>query len=146
MRACFYLSRESKLLPHFDDHLLLPMRNKECKWRFNTGYVKHIHTTFASTICKRPSNITVSCSYQASASRFHFARLFGQFLNQSTVVMTHWRHSPAREMSQPGQKLNQVSAHKSGLKKTLAKIVYGRDDTILFRPNCRVAIEGRQSR
>jgi hypothetical protein len=54
------------------------------------------------------------------------------------------RHSPTWEMSQPGEKLNRVSTHKSGLKKTLSKIVDGLDVTILFRLERRVAIKDRQ--
>ena len=54
------------------------------------------------------------------------------------------RHSPAWEMSQPGEKLNRVSTHESGLKKTVSKIIDGLDVTILFRLERRVAIEDRQ--
>lgn len=56
------------------------------------------------------------------------------------------RHSPAWEMSQPGEKLNRMSTHKSGLKNTVSKIVDGLDVTILFRLERRVAIENRQYR
>ena len=60
--------------------------------------------------------------------------------------MMYLRRSPAWEMSQPGEKLNRVSTHKSGLKKTLSKIVDGLDVTIFFRLERRVAIEDRQRR
>lgn len=56
------------------------------------------------------------------------------------------RHSPAWQMSQPGEKLNRVSTHKSSLEKTLSEIVDGLDVTIFFRHERRVAIEDRQCR
>ena len=54
------------------------------------------------------------------------------------------RHSPAWDMPQPGEKLNRVSTHKSGLKKTLSKVVDGLDFRILFRLDRRKAIEYRK--
>ena len=56
------------------------------------------------------------------------------------------RRSPAWDMSQPGEKLNRVGTHKSGLQETVGKIVDGLDVTILFRLERRVAIEDRQRR
>ena len=38
---------------------------------------------------------------------------FGRFIDQSTVVLVHWWHSPAREVSHPGEKMNQVSTCRS---------------------------------
>jgi hypothetical protein len=59
--------------------------------------------------------------------------------------MMYLGHSPAGDMSQPGEKLNRVSTHYSSLKKALAKITNGLDDRIFFRSDCRVAIEDSQS-
>src|SRR6266403_3607375 len=44
-------------------------------------------------------------------------------------------------MSQPGEKLDQVSTHNNGLKKTFGKIVNRLDVMIFFRLKCRIAIE-----
>jgi len=73
-----------------------------------------------------------------------FHQAFWTVLNQSIGTMTYLQNSPAWEMSQPGEKLNRVSTHKSGLKETVSKVVDGLDVTILFRLERRIAIEDRQ--
>ena len=60
--------------------------------------------------------------------------------------MVHRWYSPAREMSQPVEKLNQMSTHNSSLKETVGQIVNGIDNVILFGLKCRVAVEDRQNR
>ena len=67
-------------------------------------------------------------------------------LDQSIWVIMYLRHSPAWDMSQPGENLNRVSAHKGGLKKTLSKVVDGLNVTIVFRLDRREAIEDRKGR
>jgi hypothetical protein len=55
------------------------------------------------------------------------------------------RHSPAREMSQPWEKLDPMSTHINCVKETLGEVVNGPDDMISFGHKCRVAINDRQS-
>jgi hypothetical protein len=148
MKACISQLHESTSPLHFDNHLLLPIAEKKigmCKVA-KLKEARRIHTTFVSTVRRRPSSIAESCLYQASASRFHFTRLFGQFLSYSSAInMMCLRHSPTREMPQPGENLDPVSTHINCVEETLGKIVNGVNNMILFRHKCRVAINDRQS-
>jgi len=79
---------------------------------------------------------------QASASRFHFARLLYMVLRQSTVK--HQQHSPAWDVSHPSENFDQVSTWSCSFREAIGEIVDVLYDLVLVRCDCRVAIDDRQ--
>ena len=54
-----------------------------------------------------------------------------RMIHSSQRFTMHWQHSPTREISQPGEKFNEVSTHINSVKKTRGEIVNDPDDIIL---------------
>ena len=53
-----------------------------------------------------------------------------RFIRSQRFTM-HWQYLPTREISQPGDKFNQVSTHINSVKETRGEIVNDPDDIIL---------------
>ena len=114
----------------FGDHLRLPTRDKPLVQRWNPWegdtFVQRLSQpygidprTLSSLSCTKPRHL-------ASTSPSWFACFLGQ------LVVTRRQRSPAWDMSQPREKLNQVSTWSCGGRDTVGEIIDIVGGLILF--------------